>query len=237
MILTQPTSGASPLLRESEFSPTSSHQPSLTAQALGTASQAPSSAANSPPKSSTQPSSTPNSTTPSPTQPLPLGMPSQSPPLASHRPFLAGPNSFSFHQCFPHELTPPATSRYTYQVWRPVTAIHYPDPWVASGRDISDPNWTPLLRPTPSHPDYVSTHSTFGGAASAVLRAWNRGDKIDATLSSNVTIDNRGVITRRIVSLKGAAEENSASRVFGGVSTVPYFHSTLVCWSGMCGLS
>jgi len=99
-----------------------------------------------------------------------------------------------------------------------VTAIHYPDIWVASGRNISDPSWTPLLRPTPSHPDYVSTHSTFGGAASTVLRAWNKGDRINASLSSNVTLDNRGVITRTFTSLKEAAEENSKSRVFGGVS-------------------
>ncbi|KAL2137284.1 hypothetical protein VTI74DRAFT_5015 [Chaetomium olivicolor] len=108
-------------------------------------------------------------------------------------------------------------TKFAYLAWRPVTAIQYPHIWVSSGRDISDPEWTPLLRPTPSHPDYVSTHSTFGGAAAAVLRAWNGGDKIDATLSSNVTLDNRGVITRRYTSLKAAAEENSQSRVLGGI--------------------
>lgn len=100
-----------------------------------------------------------------------------------------------------------------------MTAIHYPGVWVHSGRDISDPTWTPLLRPTPSHPDYVSTHSTFGGAGAAVLReAWNGGrDGIDAVLSSNVTLDGRGVITRRYTSLRAAAEENSHSRVLGGI--------------------
>ncbi|KAK4127025.1 acid phosphatase/Vanadium-dependent haloperoxidase, partial [Parathielavia appendiculata] len=111
-------------------------------------------------------------------------------------------------------------TKYAYQVWRPVTAIQHPTPWVHSGADISDSNWTPLLRPTPPHPDYVSTHATFGSAASTVLReAWNGGsDAIDATLSSNVTLDNRGVITRRFTSLKAAAEENARSRIFGGVS-------------------
>ncbi|EAQ93054.1 predicted protein [Chaetomium globosum CBS 148.51] len=112
-------------------------------------------------------------------------------------------------------------AKYTYLGWRPVTAIHHPTPWVHSGADISSPSWTPLLRPTPSHPDYVSTHSTFGGAAAAVLRAWNGGkDKIagtGVTVSSNVTLDARGVITRTYTDLKGAAEENSASRVFGGI--------------------
>ncbi|KAK4238983.1 vanadium chloroperoxidase [Achaetomium macrosporum] len=110
-------------------------------------------------------------------------------------------------------------TKYTYQAWRPVTAIQYRGIWVASGRDISDPSWTPLLRPTPSHPDYVSTHATFGGAASAVLRAWNGGrDAINATvLSSNVTVDGKGVITRTFTSLKAVAEENARSRVFGGI--------------------
>ncbi|KAK4451377.1 phosphatidic acid phosphatase type 2/haloperoxidase [Podospora aff. communis PSN243] len=109
--------------------------------------------------------------------------------------------------------------KYTYDAWRPITALHRTDIWLPSGLNVSDPSWTPLLRPTPSHQDYVSTHSTFGGAAAAVLRVWNGGDEIDATWSSNVTIDNRGVITRRFTSLKFAAEENSRSRVFGGVSS------------------
>ncbi|KAH6853995.1 phosphatidic acid phosphatase type 2/haloperoxidase [Chaetomium sp. MPI-CAGE-AT-0009] len=111
-------------------------------------------------------------------------------------------------------------AKFVHLGWRPVTAIHYPYPFVASGQDLSDPNWTPLLRPTPSHPDYVSTHSTFGGAAVEVLRAWNDGrDEIPGgvTISSNVTLDARGVITRTYTSLREAAEENSASRVFGGI--------------------
>jgi hypothetical protein len=103
---------------------------------------------------------------------------------------------------------------------------------VHSGQDISSPSWTPLLRPTPSHPDYVSTHSTFGGAAVAVLRAWNGGkDKIPGagvTVSSNVTLDARGVITRTYTDLKVAAEENSASRVFGGVSISFFSFEVLV---------
>ena len=102
-----------------------------------------------------------------------------------------------------------------------MTAIQRTDIWLPSGRNVSDPSWTPLLRPTPSHPDYVSGHSTIGGAAAAVLTAFNGGDKVEFTLSSNATLDNRGVITRTFTSLKAAAEENSKSRVFGGVSHPP----------------
>jgi hypothetical protein len=108
--------------------------------------------------------------------------------------------------------------RYFYNAWRPVTAIQRKGVWLSTGLDVSDPNWTPLLRPTPNHQEYLSTHATFGGAAAAVIRAWNGGDIINVTVSSNVTLDSRGVITRHITNLTAAAVENGNSRVFGGVS-------------------
>lgn len=111
-------------------------------------------------------------------------------------------------------------NKFYHNGWRPVSAIQYPGVWVKSGQSITDAAWTPLLRPTPSHPDYPSTHSTYGAAAAAVIRAWNKGsDKISATLSSNVTIDNVGVITRSYTNLTVAVIENADSRIFGGVST------------------
>jgi hypothetical protein len=108
--------------------------------------------------------------------------------------------------------------RFLHNHWRPVTAIHRPDIWLASNQSIYDPSFVPLLRPTPSHQDYPSTHATFGGAAAAVLKYFNGGDSIDAGFSSNVTLDSRGVITRSFTSIDAAAEENSRSRIYGGVS-------------------
>ncbi|CAG8983484.1 hypothetical protein HYALB_00000653 [Hymenoscyphus albidus] len=108
-------------------------------------------------------------------------------------------------------------SKYFYNSWRPVTAIRRPGIWLASGKDVSDATWEPLLTPTPNHQDYLSTHATFGGAAAAVIRAWNKGDAINVTVSSNVTLDNVGVITRRVTNLSAAAIENGQSRVFGGI--------------------
>lgn len=110
--------------------------------------------------------------------------------------------------------------RFFYNTWRPVTAIRRTDIWLPSGHNVSSPNWTPLLTPTPNHPDYVSTHSSFGGAGSAIIRAHNGGDVINATISSNVTLNNRGVITRKFTNLTEAALQNGASRVFGGVSGI-----------------
>jgi hypothetical protein len=75
---------------------------------------------------------------------------------------------------------------------------------------------TPLT-PTPNHQDYLSTHAAFGGAAGAVIRNWNGGDKIDVYLSSNVTVDNVGVITRHITNITAAVKQNGDSRVFGGI--------------------
>ncbi|KAK0392291.1 hypothetical protein NLU13_1787 [Sarocladium strictum] len=108
-------------------------------------------------------------------------------------------------------------AKYTYNHWRPVTAIHRKGIWLESGRDVSDPDWVPLLRPTPSHPDYTSTHATFGGAGAAVLQSFNGGDGIDAAFSSNVTLDNQGVITRRYKSIARAELENARSRIYGGI--------------------
>jgi hypothetical protein len=80
----------------------------------------------------------------------------------------------------------------------------------------------PLLAPTPNHQDYLSTHATFGAAAGHVIRAFNGGDKVDVYLSSNVTVDNIGVVTRHITNITAAIKENGDSRVFGGVSfTIP----------------
>ena len=98
-----------------------------------------------------------------------------------------------------------------------MTAIRRPGVWLKTGRDVSDPLWDPLLIPTPNHQDYLSTHATFGAAAGAVIRAWNKGDKVDVYLSSNVTLDSVGVITRRITSIRQAVKDNGDSRVFGGV--------------------
>jgi hypothetical protein len=145
------------------------------------------------------PSSTLNSITPSPTPRLGLGTRSQC-SQKRHRTLLTEGH------------------RYRYNHWRPVTAIHREGIWLESGRDISDPAWVPLLRPTPSHPDYTSTHATFGGAGAAVLKDFNGGDKIDATFSSNVTLDAQGVITKRYRSIDRAAYDNERSRIYGGVS-------------------
>ncbi|GIZ47767.1 hypothetical protein CKM354_001085000 [Cercospora kikuchii] len=107
-------------------------------------------------------------------------------------------------------------SKSFYDAWRPVTAIRRTDVWLPSGNNVSDPEWTPLLSPTPNHQEYTSTHACFGAAAAAVIKAWNNGsDTIDTLLSTNAT--GRGVIQRRYTSLQQAVKDNGDSRIFGGI--------------------
>jgi hypothetical protein len=60
-----------------------------------------------------------------------------------------------------------------------------------------------------------------GGAAAAVLKAFNGGDKINVTISSNVTQQPQQVITRHFTNLSVAAQEIGQSRIYGGVSITP----------------
>jgi hypothetical protein len=69
--------------------------------------------------------------------------------------------------------------------------------------------------------EYTSGHASVGGAAAAVLKAFNGGDKINITISSLVTQQPQQVITRRFTNLSAAAQEISNSRVYGGVSITP----------------
>jgi hypothetical protein len=75
-----------------------------------------------------------------------------------------------------------------------------------------------LLNPTPIEQEYTSGHATVGGAAAAVLKAFNGGDKINVNVSSFVAQQPEQVITRHFTNLSAAAQEISNSRVYGGVS-------------------
>jgi hypothetical protein len=60
-------------------------------------------------------------------------------------------------------------AKYTYEFWRPITAIRLHD---ADGDgNPDDPEWEPLLQ-TPPFPEYTAGHSCVAGAAAAVLSAY-----------------------------------------------------------------
>jgi vanadium-dependent haloperoxidase-like protein len=102
--------------------------------------------------------------------------------------------------------------KYTFNFWRPVTAIRAGE---TDGNDntIPDPTWDSLLN-SPAIPDYPSTHSVLGGAASEVLRRYFRHDDIAFTMTSGPPFAG---ITRSYASFSQAAQENGNSRVYAGI--------------------
>jgi membrane-associated phospholipid phosphatase len=106
-----------------------------------------------------------------------------------------------------------ADTRYLYSFWRPVTAIRAAD---TDGNDATaaDPGWESYLN-TPPLPDYPSTHSVAGGAASAVLaRFFNGDDEVAFTMTSGPPFAG---IARSFKSFSQAAQENAESRIYAGI--------------------
>jgi hypothetical protein len=58
-------------------------------------------------------------------------------------------------------------AKYTYNQWRPVTAIRAADN-DGNPDTVEDASWMPLLV-TPPFPDYIALHTTYAGAAQKVL--------------------------------------------------------------------
>ncbi len=102
-------------------------------------------------------------------------------------------------------------AKYDYNYWRPVAAIREADT-DGNPLTIADPTWTPLLV-TPPFPEYTSGHSTFSGAAAAVLKGFFGTDDIAFTAESD---DVPGIL-RSYPSFSAAAAESGMSRIYGGI--------------------
>ncbi|MEM7385677.1 MAG: vanadium-dependent haloperoxidase [Verrucomicrobiota bacterium] len=92
--------------------------------------------------------------------------------------------------------------KYHFNFWRPETAL----------RNDSRFDWKSLL-PSPPHPEYVSGHSTFSGAAAEILKCFFGTDTITFETSS----DGLPGVTRKFSSLWACAEEVGWSRIYGGI--------------------
>ncbi|MCI0626381.1 MAG: vanadium-dependent haloperoxidase [Acidobacteria bacterium] len=102
-------------------------------------------------------------------------------------------------------------AKYTFNFWRPVTAIRNGDTDGNPATD-ADPSWLSYIT-TPPFPDYVSGHSTFSGAASTVLALFYGTDNISFTTGS----DSLPGVLRSFDSFSAAAEEAAISRLYGGI--------------------
>jgi hypothetical protein len=93
-----------------------------------------------------------------------------------------------------------------------VTAIRAGDT-DGNSETLADPLWSTFLN-TPAVPDYTSTHSVLGGAASEVLRRFFRNDNVPFTMTCGNPFPG---ITRSFASFSQAAEENGLSRIYAGI--------------------
>jgi hypothetical protein len=102
-------------------------------------------------------------------------------------------------------------AKYTYNFWRPVTAIRNGD---RHGNDAieRDAAWEPFV-PTPMHPEYPCAHCISVQAAAAVLQA-SFGDAIPPV---RLTSSSAPGVTRSFVKLSDYVAEVINARVYDGV--------------------
>ena len=101
--------------------------------------------------------------------------------------------------------------KYHYRFWRPVSAIQES---MNDGNPatVPDTTWNSLL-PAPSHPDYVSGHSTFSAAAAWILT------KELGIPAKQIEVTNRDMpgVVRTFGSFEEIAREAGRSRIYGGI--------------------
>jgi membrane-associated phospholipid phosphatase len=104
-------------------------------------------------------------------------------------------------------------AKYTYQLWRPVTAIRLADT-DGNPDTVADPNWLPLAGNTAADPSYPGAHSTISAAGADVLAGFY-GDKQRFSISSPALPG----VTRSFSSFTAAAKEAGLSRIYAGQHT------------------
>jgi membrane-associated phospholipid phosphatase len=105
-------------------------------------------------------------------------------------------------------------AKYHYNFWRPVTAIRMGN-IDGNPETVPDPDWEPLII-TPPFPDYISGHSTFSGAAAAVLSLFYRTPRLSFTTGTESTELPPGTV-RRFRGFLETAAEAALSRMYGGI--------------------
>jgi membrane-associated phospholipid phosphatase len=103
-------------------------------------------------------------------------------------------------------------AKYTYQLWRPVTAVREANT-DGNPMTIADPNWNPLAT-TALDPSYPGAHSTISAAGAAVLSRFF-GDHDSVMVTSEVM---PGVV-RTFDGYGDVALEAGLSRIFAGQHT------------------
>ena len=109
-------------------------------------------------------------------------------------------------------LTAVFDAKYTYNFWRPVTAIRNGD---LDGNDatVPEPGWTPFID-TPMHPEYPCAHCIVSGALGAVLEAEIGAGPTPKLSSASSTA---GGAVRTWASVSDFTQEVALARILDGV--------------------
>jgi PAP2 superfamily len=103
-------------------------------------------------------------------------------------------------------------AKYTYNFWRPVTAIREAAT-DGNPKTLPDPNWLPEVGNTTPDPAYPGAHAVISAGGASVLISFFRGNHFDFNVTSEVLPG----VDRSFASFSAAAEEATLSRVFAGV--------------------
>jgi hypothetical protein len=98
-------------------------------------------------------------------------------------------------------------AKYTYNFWRPLTAIRNAD------GDARDPAWTPLIE-TPMHPEYPCAHCIIAAALGAVLAAEIGAGPVPTLSTASPTA--AGAV-RTWTSVDDFVQEVALARIYDGV--------------------
>jgi membrane-associated phospholipid phosphatase len=104
-------------------------------------------------------------------------------------------------------------AKYTYRLWRPVTAIRLADS-DGNPNTVADTNWLPLAGNTAADPSYPGAHSTISAAGADVLTSFYGNDQHFSLTSPALP-----GVTRSFGSFAAAAQEAGLSRIFSGQHT------------------
>jgi len=101
-------------------------------------------------------------------------------------------------------------AKYTYQFWRPVTAIQMVG---SDGNTGTEPNptWLPLTTKTAPDPAYPGAHSAISAAGAEVLRFY-----FGKRFIFDVTSESLAGVTRHFSGFSAAAKEAGLSGIYAG---------------------
>ena len=103
-------------------------------------------------------------------------------------------------------------AKYTYNFWRPITAIRAADPGL-NPDTVPDTAWLPEVGKTTPDPSYPGAHAVISAAGAEVLDSFFRNDHFDFSVTSEVMPG----VERSFTRISDAAEEATLSRIFAGV--------------------